>query len=122
MKTEILGIHINEQAASLLNARKNSNLVQVLTAEAAVEQFQRIDFDVVVAPEAYLNKQEEAMLKKLLSLKNHDSMWITYDPGHEATLATAISGFFEELETAPRHSFSVTDNGLTPPLDIEILK
>ncbi len=121
MKTEILGIHLNEQAADLLKAQPNSNLVQVLTAEEAVEKFQLIDFDVVVAPEAYLDNKEEAMIKKLLSLKDHDSMWITYEAGREAALAAAISGFFKELETAPRHSFSVTDNGLKPKLNIEIL-
>lgn len=121
MKTEILGININAQAIDLLKAQHNSTLVRVLTAEEVVEKFQLIDFDVVVAPEACLNDKEEAMIKKLLSLKDHDSMWITYENGREAALATAVSGFFKELETAPRHSFSVTDNGLKPKLNIEIL-
>lgn len=121
MKTEILGISINEQAMHLLKAQENSNLVQVHTAEEAVEKFQLVDFDVVVAPEAYLEAGEEAKLKKLLSLKDHDSMWITYVQGEETELATAIPGFLKELGAAPRHSFSVTDNGLNPKLDIEIL-
>ncbi|WP_300602455.1 hypothetical protein [Niabella sp.] len=121
MKTEILGINIGERAMQLLKAQENSNLVQVLTAEEAVEKFQLVDFDVVVAPEAYLSTHEEAMLKKLLSLKNHDSMWITYAQEQEAELATAINGFLKELETAPRHSFSVTDHGLTPPINMKIL-
>jgi|GEM_PF-4842742 len=118
MKTEILGININERATDLLKKQKNSTLVQVTTAEAAVEKFQLIDFDVVVAPENYLAGSEEAMLKKLLSLKDHDSIWITYEEGRESELEKEISGFLKEQETAPRHSFSVTDDGLKSPIEI----
>ncbi|SDC90286.1 hypothetical protein [Niabella drilacis] len=122
MKTEILGIHINEQARRLLKEQKNSNLVEVSTAEAAVEKFQLIDFDVVVAPENDLASNAEAMLKKLLSLNDHDSMWITYQSDHEEELGKEIAAFLKEQETAPRHSFSVTDDGLKPQgLKIEIL-
>ncbi|WP_018630657.1 hypothetical protein [Niabella aurantiaca] len=122
MKTEILSIRINEPARRILAAQKNSNLVEVSTAEAAVEKFQLIDFDVVVAPENYLAPHEEAMLKKLLSLNDHDSMWITYQNGREAGLEKEITGFLTELETAPRHSFSIADDGLKPRgLQIEIL-
>ncbi|MGJ7030640.1 hypothetical protein [Niabella hirudinis] len=114
MKTEILGIHINERARRLLEAQKNSRLTEVATAEAAVEKFQLIDFDVVLAPENYLDGSAEAMLKKLLSLKDHDSMWVTYEEGREEMLEKEIVDFMTEQEAAPRGSFSVTDDGLRP--------
>ncbi|MBZ4189873.1 hypothetical protein [Niabella beijingensis] len=114
MKIEILGINISTAIASLFETETNWALTQVLTAEEAIEKFHQIDFDIVVTPDGYLAASEEIKLKKLLSLKDHDSMWITYETGQEHQLKQEIVSFLKEKETAPRGSFSVTDDGFKP--------
>ncbi|MBO9620971.1 MAG: hypothetical protein J7539_18270 [Niabella sp.] len=122
MKTEILGILLNDAVATRLKEQTDWNIVSVTTTEEAIEKMQQVSFEVLVAPDAVLTSGDEAKLKKLLSLQGQDSMWITYIENEEAGLTKEIAGFLDEKATAPRSSFSVIDDGLKQPeIKIEIL-
>lgn len=122
MKTEILGIVLSDTATARLKEQIDWNIVPAATTEEAIEKMQQFNFEVLVAPDGLLTGSDEAKLKKLLSLQEQDSMWITYTENEEAALTKEITGFLNEKATAPRSSFSVIDDGLKQPeIKIEIL-
>lgn len=119
MKIQILEIGLNETIPTILSKHLNWNVTFADTAEEAVEKFQQVDFDVVAVLEGFLIAEQEAMLKKLMALKNHDSLWITFNEKTEGDLVKAIEAFLEEKERAPKSTVSVIDNGSKRP-DITI--
>lgn len=119
MKTEILGINISDAVVGIIGANKNWTVTRVTSAEEAIEKFQLMDFDVVITPENDLDESDTIKLKKLLSLKDHDSMWISYNASNEDDLVKEIEDFLQEKQRAPKSTVSVIDNGIKRP-DITI--
>ncbi|ANH82780.1 hypothetical protein A8C56_18950 [Niabella ginsenosidivorans] len=122
MKAAILGINISNHITDHLKKHSDWSIVPAATVEEAIEKMQQIDFEVVTAPDAWLEEKEEAKLKKLLSIQQHDSMWITYTDETANSLEKEIETFITDKAAAPRSSFSVIDDGFkSPEITIEIL-
>lgn len=122
MKTEILGIQLSDTVTARLKEQTDWNIVSAATTEAAIEKMQQINFEVLAVPDAVLTGSEEAKLKKLLSLQEQNSLWITYTENDEQELTREIRAFLAENATTPHSSFSIIDDGLNQPeIKIEIL-
>ncbi len=120
MKATILGINTGNRVTNQLKEHSDWNIVEVTTVEEAIEKMQQIDFDVVTIQQDRLENTEAIKLKKLLSIQQHDSMWITYTDDTLNDLEKEIETFLTDIAAAPRSSFSVIDDGFKRP-EIEIL-
>lgn len=103
-RTTILTVGVN----NFLNTNDEWDVVTALNAEAAIEKFHQMDFDIVVF--ANIAAADELKLRKLFLFQQPDL--ILLQNNNSSLLTDEIKMALKTRERANKHSFSIVDDAL----------
>jgi hypothetical protein len=85
--------------------------IEVATAEEAIEQFHRLDFEMVILADG-LSGEEEKKLSRIFKVQNPDIIIMKYHENDKSSLSGEILKTLNTLKKAKTPAFTIVDDAL----------